>query len=250
MMEPIKNFKDYIESINEGLIKTYPGEVVIKDIITSLDIYGLDISSFLKGEKLHLKIDNFHSISLYKIRDIFDIIDSSVVNRGGWFPSTMKIVKTGGFENKMKYDFFTIINIHNEIQYVEIIYECKYDIFDFNVPDKLYHLSIKEYSKKINKFGLSPRSKSKLSSHVDRIYLCKEYKDCVNLIGDMMMFYSGEKDENIYKLGKKFFSKDITPIIYEIDNSDGFIDKLYKDPNYDNGYYTLENIHKNKLKII
>ena len=102
MMEPIKNFKDYIESINEGLIKTYPGEVVMKDIITSLDIYGLDISSFLNGEKLHLKIDNFHSISLYKIRDIFDTIDSSIVNRGGWFPSTMKIVKTGGFENKMK----------------------------------------------------------------------------------------------------------------------------------------------------
>lgn len=33
----IKYLKDYIESINEGLIKTYPGDKVLKDILNSLE---------------------------------------------------------------------------------------------------------------------------------------------------------------------------------------------------------------------
>jgi len=33
----VKYLKDYIESINEGLIKTYPGEIVLKDILNSLE---------------------------------------------------------------------------------------------------------------------------------------------------------------------------------------------------------------------
>lgn len=54
-----------------------------------------------------------------------------------------------------------------------------------------------------------------------------------------------------YKLGKKFFSKDITPIIYEIDNSTHIIDKLFIDVNYDKRvYYTLNNIPKDKIKIV
>ena len=32
--------------------------------------------------------------------------------------------------------------------------------------------------------------------------------------------------------------------------SDKFIKKLYKDPNYDNGFYTLDNIPPNKIKKI
>ena len=38
------------------------------------------------------------------------------------------------------------------------------------------------------------------------------------------------------------------PVIFEIDNHDYFIDKLYKDINYENGYFTLTNIHANRIK--
>jgi hypothetical protein len=44
--------------------------------------------------------------------------------------------------------------------------------------------------------------------------------------------------------------KDSKPIIFEIDNSDSFIKKLYKDPNYENGFYTLENIKPDKISIV
>ena len=76
-----------------------------------------------------------------------------------------------------------------------------------------------------------------------------QLQDCIDLIPQMMFYYTGEKDDSIYKFGKKLFKKDLTPIIYEIDNSSNFIDKLYLDINYDKkGYYILNNIQPSNLK--
>lgn len=247
----IKYFKDYIESINEGLIKTYPGDKVLKDILSSLENLHINSTGSFEDNKIKLTISNFNNIPLNKIRHLFDHIDTFVVNRGGWFPSTMKIIKLTNIHKLSKYNFDDIIRINDEIDSITITYESKFDIEESNIPDKLYHLTIKEYQKKINKIGLIPKSKSKLSSHLDRIYVCKTKQDCVDLIPKMMMYYTGEEDENIYKLGKEFFNKDITPIIYEIDNSSKEIDKLYLDINYgEKGYYILNNILPDKLKVV
>ncbi len=250
-MEIIKHFSDYIKSINEGLIKTYPGDVVLKDILNTLKDMFINVSGSFDDDKIILRIDQFNEISLNKIENLFDHINSFIINRGGWFPSNMFITNIYGSERLIKYNFYDIISNHNNIVNITITYESKFDRFDMNVPDKLYHLSIKEYSKKINKYGLIPRSKSKLSSHLDRIYLCKNYQDCIDLIPKMLFYYTGEKDENIYKLGKKLFNKDITPVIYEIDNSDKLINKLFLDINYnEKGYYTLSNIKPDRITTI
>jgi len=247
----IKYFKDYIESINEGLIKTYPGEIVLKDILNSLEQLHINVSGSFEDNRIRLTIHNFNTISLNKIGHLFDHIDTFIVNRGGWFPSNMNIKKLTNINKSSKYNFDDIIRINDEIDSITIIYESKFDIEETDIPKKLYHLTIKEYCKNINKGGLVPKSKSKLSSHLDRIYLCKTYQDCVDLIPKMMLYYTGEEDENIYKLGKKFFKKDITPVIYEIDNSSNIIEKLYLDINYNQrGYYTLNNITKSKIKEI
>lgn len=246
----IKYFKDYIDSINEGLIKTYPGNLVLKDILKSLEHIHINTSGSFENDKIKLNIHNFNTIQLNKIEHLFNHIDTFVVNRGGWFPSSI-ILNIGGIEKIEKYDYNKILNLHEYLTKLTIIYESKFDTEESNIPDKLYHLIIKEYQKKINKMGLIPKSKSKLSSHLDRIYVCKTKQDCVDLIPKMMMYYTGEKDENIYKLGKKFFNKDITPVIYEIDNSSKEIDKLYLDINYgEKGYYILNNILPDKLKIV
>ena len=225
----IKYFKDYIEQLNEGLIKTYPGDLVLTNILQSLKHMQINVSGILENDKIKLTIHDFHKIYLNKIEHLFDHIDTFIINRGGWFPSTMNIIKTSSHNKISKYDFYEIIKIHDEIDSITIEYESKFDIEEMDIPSKLYHLTIKEYSKKINKYGLIPKSKSKLSSHTDRIYLCKSYQDCIDLIPKMMFHYTGEKGENIYKLGKKFFKKDIEPIIYEIDNSSNIINKLYVD---------------------
>jgi len=53
-----------------------------------------------------------------------------------------------------------------------------------------------------------------------------------------------------YELTKTKKSKiDTKWIIYEIDTNNLSIN-LYKDPNYDNGYYIIDNIPKEKIKII
>lgn len=247
----IKYFKDYIDSVNEGLIKTYPGDKVLKDILSSLEKLHINSTGSFEDNKIKLTINNFNNIPLNKIRHLFDHIDTSIVNRGGWFPSTMKIIKLTNIHKLSKYNFDDIIRINDEIDSITITYESKFDTEESNIPDKLYHLTIKEYQKKINKIGLIPKSKSKLSSHLDRIYVCKTKQDCIDLIPKMMLYYTGEKDENIYKLGKEFFNKDITPIIYEIDNSSREIDKLYLDINYgERGYYILNNILPDELKVV
>jgi hypothetical protein len=247
----IKNFIDYINSINEGLIETHSGDIVLLDILLSLRRMGLCVNGRFFMDKIYLKIDDFSVIQLNQIEHLFDHIMTFVVNRGGWFPSSMLLENRSGVLKNYKYDFDEIIKNHTDYKCVEIIFESKFDSIVDNIPDKLYHLSIKEYEKKIKKNGLCPRSKSKLSSHLDRIYVCDNLEDCKNLIPQMLFYYTGEKDENVYKLGKKLYKKDITPIIYEIDNSDSFIKKLYNDVNYYNrGYYVLDNISPDKLKIV
>lgn len=246
----IKYFKDYIISLNEGLIKTLPGEVVCKAINNSLGNMPIVSNCDFINNKLELTISNFNTIPIYQIESLFDHIMVVVVNQGGWFPSIM-VIDNNNSQIEEKYDFPSIINNQKLFINIKIIFESKFDEIDEDIPNKLYHLTIKEYERNINKYGLVPKSKLKLSSHLDRIYVCKTIEECEYLIPKMTFYYNSEKYDNIYKFGKKLYNKDIRAIIYEIDNSDGFITKLYKDINYqDKGFYILYNIHKNKLKVI
>jgi len=245
----IKYFKDYIESINEGLIKTLPANIVLKNILNVLTNINISVNGQIIDNKIELLIKDFNLIPLNQIENIFDIIDSNIVNRGGWFPSSINYNNLSGLSKIERYSFLNIIQFHTNYSSIKITYESKFDL-EVDIPDKLYHLTIEEYIKKINKFGLVPKSKSKLSSHLDRIYVCKDLDSCKLLIPEMMYYYTGEKDENVYKLGKKLFNKNLNPIIYEIDNQDHFIKKMYQDPNYEGGYFILENILPSKLKIV
>jgi hypothetical protein len=103
-----------------------------------------------------------------------------------------------------------------------------------------------EYNDKILKYGLYPKSKSKLSSHIDRVYLCNSLKDCEYLIPQMKLHYSDEKDINYYELDNKKWRKNTKWVIYKI-NDESL--KLYKDPRYMHGYYTMDNINPNNISI-
>lgn len=246
----IKYFKDYIDSINEGLIKTYDGEIVSKNLYNLL--IGLNINFSIKfiDNNIKLIFNFFNSIPVSQLDLLFDMINSSIINRGGWFPSQMKITNIHGLELSNKYNLSNLYLNHSQYNIVEIIYESNFGIEVFNIPDKLYHLSITEYKTKILKYGLSPKSNNKLTSHLDRIYLCDSINDCRYLINRMSLYYNEEKLFNIYNKEKKNYVKNTIPIIFEIDNSDKFIKKLYKDPNYINGFYVLDNIPKNKISEI
>ena len=246
----IKNFVDYVSGINEGLIKTNPGDKVLKYLLNSIGRMEIVTYGSFEDNKIKLEIKYFNTISLSGLPHLIDHIFVSAVNMGGWFPSIMEITNRIGSVIRKKMDIAYILKNSRDIDNIEITFESKFDEKVENVPDKLYHLSIKEYDKNIKRMGLSTRSQSKLSLHTDRIYLCYNIQDCENLIPQMLKYYSEERDINIYSLSKKLYKKNIEPIIYEIDNSDNKINFLYKDSNYSDGFYTLENINKERIKEV
>lgn len=231
---------NYLDFISEGLIKTHPYNIVLNkvDFLPNNLIYNIK----------HTKYDNlinFEILYFNKLSDIsktFDAIESYFINMMGWFPSTMIINNLSGMSNSMQYNRDYLIKNMNFLDKVNIIFDSKFDI-ETNIPNKLYHLSIQEFEKSILKSGISPKSKSKISYHDSRIYLCKNILGCKDLIPKMKMIYSQQKWSNPKsKINDKW-------IIYEIDTA-GLDMKLYFDPNYIGGYYTLSNISTKNIKII
>ena len=231
---------NYLEFIKEGLIKTQPADVVLRKVIFLPNnlIYGI---RHTKSDNLiHFEISFFNKLS--EISKTFDAIESFFINMMGWFPFMMKIISLSGMENDIQYNKDYLIKNMSFIGKVNIIFESKFDI-ESNIPDKLYHLSIKEFEKSILKNGLSPKSKSKISYQDNRIYVCKSILNCKSLIPKMKMIYNQQKWSN----PKSKINDDW--VIYEIDTSGLDID-LYYDPNYIGGYYLLKNIPSNNIKIV
>ena len=234
------NLLNYLEFIKEGLIKTQPADVVLRKVIF-LPNNLIYVINYTKSDNLiHFEILFFNKLS--EISKTFDAIESYFINMMGWFPSMMKIISLSGMENNIQYNKDYLIKNMSFISKVNIIFESKFDI-ESNIPDKLYHLSIKEFEKSILKDGLSPKSKSKISYHDSRIYVCKSILNCKSLIPNMEMIYNQQKWSN----PKSKINDDW--IIYEIDTSGLDID-LYYDPNYIGGYYLLKNTPSNNIKIV
>jgi hypothetical protein len=225
----IKNYSDYLSLLNEGLIKTYPGEKAIKYLSETLEKLKFNITYKFENDIIYLKFINFNSIEKSKINDLFDLISSTMVNMFGWFPSSMRLELNNGLTRYKKYDEEEIKQKYSTISQLEIEFDSKFDNYELYDKD-LYHLSIQEYENKILKFGLFPKSKSKLSSHIDRIYVCKTKDDCYNLIPSMKLHYSDEKSINHFELNNKKWNKNTNWIIFKIKNNKPV--KLYKDPRY------------------
>jgi hypothetical protein len=169
-----------------------------------------------------------------------------MTNLFGWFPTGMKLTNLDGNIISKRYDEKEIKLKKKNISTVRIEFDSKFDDVVNDEFDKLYHLSIQDHEVSIMKNGLYPRSKSKLSSHLDRIYLCSNVEDCKILIPQMNIHYNDEYNTHHYELGNKKYKKNVKWIIYEIENK-GF--KLYKDPRYINGYYTMDSISPNLIKV-
>lgn len=158
------------------------------------------------------------------------------INTLGWFVSAYYVIE------KMKWkpfhmNYFLKNEMNNHIHSFQV--EAK---FDTEVTDKgfkvLYHTTPSINDEKIQKIGLVPKGISKISYHPERIY------------------FSINKNDLEF-ISKKFHQRDksLTEFsFYEI-----YIDKerkrneelrLFQDPNFGNGLYTLSNIHKDNLKFL
>ena len=82
----IKNYIDYLQSINEGLIKTNDGEKSLKYTIDTLKKLKFDVDGDIKDNLISIKFNNFRFINKSKLDDLFDMLSSLMVNKFGWFP--------------------------------------------------------------------------------------------------------------------------------------------------------------------
>ena len=229
---------NYLDFIKEGLIITQPYEVVLDKVNFLPNHLIYNIIHKKSDNLIHFEISYFNKLS--EISKTFDAIESYFINMMGWFPSTMIVTNLTGMKNSMQYNRNFLIKTMDFIDKVKIKFESKFDIVS-DVPSKLYHLSIKEFQNSILKNGISP--KSKISYHDSRIYVCKSILSCKSLIPNMKMIYIQQKWSNPKsKINDKW-------VIYEINTSELDI-KLYYDPNYLGGYYTLTNIPPSNIKII
>ena len=219
----MKNYKEFLEELKEGLITTHDINIYNKVIINYLD--SLNIKNNLKIiNKLNFFLEIFNNINESNI----EMINNYIYNLG-YFPSTYIVILNNGMTNRFKYlkDI-----VFKNISSIEINYEAKYSdgLYknDIICPNKLYHLTYSDNWDSIIKKGIYPKSKKRLSVHPDRIYLFDNISDYKSLLNNLKL------SDSINSIKKNYD-------LLEVDSSDDkFI--LHTDPNYRMGYFTYDNI--------
>jgi len=214
--------EEYNLNIKEGLIKTTPlGEAIY--ILKKQ--FANWIFQYEKGNK------DF-TIEILKIREGIQLEYFEkllpLLNNLGYFISYMEIYGED-ISIKDKYNEKIVKNAFQNSKIHSIYLECeaKFDQKVNKTPEFLYHVVPLKHWEKIQKIGLIPKTRSKKAYHPERVYLGKDEKNTSNLASK---FYQSE--------GTKEW------VLLKIDTNmvPGDYLRLYYDPNFKYGYYTLNNI--------
>jgi len=212
----------YLEFISESRYKTH-GLVSVKRTLPK-------VLNYMKSKyniEYNYDTDDF---SLY-----FSIIDDDILNvlisRSellGYYPSVFSIDGVGIKHGKTIDEFVNYLkNYKIPTNYNEIFiqFESWLDK-EIETPRYLYHVFENSVEDKIKRYGIYPKSKHKISYHPDRIYLTEKLTHAIDFIKQL--------DKN-----KKYSIAVIDKNL--IDNKYKLL--LRKDPNYNVGFYTTQNIH-------
>lgn len=252
-------FKDFFEKnfrLNEGLIKTYPIDNLIKSIKNAnfYNTYTLNKPPTKLGNES--RIINITFVIYGDRRNISHISNDM---------KTLKNILTlHGFHigAVSKYDKnYNKVDSDRMLYYYKISVEPKFTTKIKSDVNDLFHITYKRYFEKIQKHGLVPKeSKSSFTHPGNRIYLLKTddpkvlyslakaiSKNRLNNIPDHI-YIKGVAAVDFYK-----FSNTVDQMnIYKVDTQ-GL--KLYEDPMvepFDNtkAYYTTDNIPPNRLTLM
>jgi hypothetical protein len=214
--------EEYELNLKEGLIKTTPiGEA----------IYILK-KQFPNWIFQYEKGDKDFTIEILRIKNGIqpEYLEKLIplLNNLGYFISYIEIY---GDDIKIKdrYNEKIVKNSFQNSKIHSIYLECeaKFDQKVNKIPEFLYHIAPLKSWEKIKKIGLVPKSRSKRSFHPERVYL-------------------GKDEENTIKLAPKFYQETGLNewVVLRIDTNmiPGEYLRLYYDPNFKHGYYTLNNI--------
>ena len=150
-----------------------------------------------------------------------------LINNLGWFVSSVLVFRSDINWKKFNYSDF----IENEMdrRWLSFQLEAKFDL-ELNIHDydEIYHISPSVNKDKILRIGLVPKSKEKKMSHPERIYFAEE--NDMDSIGFQVSKAMPNIPLSIFKID---FRKAIrhNPSI-----------RLFDDPNFHSGFFTLSNI--------
>jgi hypothetical protein len=222
--------EEYELNLKEGLIKTAP-------IGQSVSILKKQFPSWIfqyeKGNK------DF-TIEILKIKDgiqpeYFEKL-LPLLNNLGWFISYMEIYGSDTavkdrYNEKIVKSAFQNEKIHS----IYLACEAKFDQKVNKIPEYLYHVTPLSNWEKIKTIGLVPKSRSKRSFHPERVYL-------------------GKNEDTTIRLAPLFYQTTGLNqwVLLKIDTSliPGDYFRLYYDPNFKYGYYTLNNIPPQAIEKI
>lgn len=231
----MKHLKLYEQFVEEGLIKTVDVDKFISRINDMMQQKGylhfLDDSRVDKDGHVWLMI-NMEEEGDKQIELTKDLI--SLINILGYYVShaTLKGEEIADQERVPKNNDNFLMVMKNakadkRVQAVQVLFEPKFEQKSRGAAT-LYHITEERHLEKIMKIGLVPKSKSKVTYHPERIYLCNK--------AAMAAIYG------------KYRQYVKTPVILQV-STKGLT--LYPDINAGAGaYWTSENISPDRIKVL
>ena len=217
---------NYLEFISESRYKTHGLSSVKRTLPKLLNSLKCDFEI-----EYNYPTDDF---AIY-FNDLTDDIKNVFIVRAellGYYPSVFSIDDIEKRNKDIKdidgfVKFVKDFNL-NDKNKVYIQFESWLDEI-VETPPLLYHVCRTIDVEKIKRYGLSPRSKHKISYHPDRIYLVDGLLVAVNILNQLKITEKN-KDEKSYKYS-------IVKIKPETEKLN-----IRKDPNFDSGFYSTQNI--------
>lgn len=227
----ITNYKEYLNLIKEGLIRTY--NIYKYELNLYMDFNSVGIKTNIEIlDKLKFDIEILNNNELEDAQ--YNVIIKTC-NILGYFPSYLVVYNENNNKNEFHFDKQYL---NNKYKKIIIRFEAKYSdglySNDIIVPEYLYHLSPTKKIKKILEYGLEPKSNNRKTKYSERIYFFKDKTNYQDLLNNLKL---NDKINNLndnYTLLKVKTNK---KTIY------------HTAPNYINGVYTYDNIHPKNITI-
>lgn len=220
----------------EGLLYSYE----INHVIRGIKKFGFKEPDIVVEDTFGGKIILVKLFVDKNSKEKLEKINQYVENLCGWkFSAALnenrKVFKKG-------FDFLSL-----EGECIWLQYEPKFDIEinEEEVPPFLYHMTPENKSEKISNIGLIPKTKNSIFNYDDRIYFCDNVNDLFKLASTFVT----TGDKKVKSKEDKFGEVNKVFLIYRLKiRMLTFPVRIFRDPNFEHGYYTLENIDSHVVK--
>ena len=219
--------KDHL--IYEGLIHSVSVDK-FADMVDKWSISSTKMDIKVSGQKIVIHLEE--NLTSTELDNFLRLINSL-----GWFVSVYSVF--GGLGKWKKFDRSDFETDCENRRILAMQLEAKYDReVDPQNFDILYHTTPSVNDEKIKRIGLVPKDRGKISVHPDRIYFAQTKSD-LGIINER--FHQLNKDVKEYT----YYSVDIRAAA-----KNNATIRLFVDPNFEDGLFTLSNIEAKHLSVI